>query len=627
MRIGLALARKDLPRLAAERLDIILVPAGFSLPEDDVARITGCVTHNLNRFVAQGAIAPASRQIAPVIRQFMSTVVDAPIEAIASQNDLYQYHLRQQFFFLKTLQEALTSIPQPVLILVHEPYGKYWSPMRPDIGRLHQHSRIYALLAVRLAAKLRIPVEKKFRHSPVLEYAEVFFRSVIRSTLIEGYRLWKLAAKCLRARADARHHTSRVAGGDPCQPGPIGIVVRTDSEVLSALPLCRELERRRIPYLVIQDELLGSQTTRSRLLEVGLPFISIGAMSGLTGLLRALLTKPRKIKYAPPSVPPSADAALATISERDIWDQLADRLLDYSLDQTHFALELRAIIDVYRPRCLVTYAYVDQWGPVIQECGRKHGLKTVAVQNAALDPEEYPRLNWADHFCVESLAVKQQLMTMEYPESLLTATGLPQFAGNLPESVCSAAERLSNRTILILTQPIYPELFDKIIRTCAQVAKAQGLKVVIKLHPRQDNTDYQSAIAYGRTLAPIDVAQREPLDTMLNEATVAVSVVSAALFRAIFLGVPTFSQLPIEEHHLDLYYVRHPVTRTVNSHAALGEELSAFLEDYVERFNRYLGFRNSYLAEHAVFEPTPDPTTNIADVIVDHLESHHDCPR
>src|SRR5690606_5096777 len=130
---GLALSRNDLPLLATSGLDMILIPAGLALSESDVTYATGCAAQNLNRFAAQGAIGPISHRLAPLIRGFIAAISDPPIEALACQNDVYQYHLRLQFYFLVTLEAALESFPDPVLVLATPAYLAYWSPMRPEL--------------------------------------------------------------------------------------------------------------------------------------------------------------------------------------------------------------------------------------------------------------------------------------------------------------------------------------------------------------------------------------------------------------------------------------------------------------------------------------------------------------
>ena len=617
-RIGLVLSARDLPVLKAHRPDIVLIPAGLALPEEEVAAAIGCPAYNLNRYTTQGAIAPASSRIAPFIRDIMADLAEVPLEALASQNDLYQYHLRLQFYFLQSLEAALSINPQAVLIITTQPYGRYWSPMRPEMGRLHDPARTYALLTLRLAKRRGMRVELPRSTGRLADRLSLPVRASIRLTLIEIYRGLQLVRKCWRSRSDG---ISRASVQERVQTGsnrPIGIIVRTDSEVVSASFLCRELDARGESYLLLQDEMLSSQTTRQRLQALGFSYVSLGSLTGLGGLVRAWLSMPRRLVSRGALAPDGDDGPSSVIAAPDVRAEMRRRLLDFALDQRHFAYELDAAIRHFSLRALVTYAYVDQWGAVIRETGRRRGLQTVAIQNAAQDPEEYPRLAWADHYCVESRHLKQRLIEMGYPEAALSATGLPQFAADLPKRIMSGNERQEKRAILVLTQPIYSRYFEAIIRLGAKVAADHDMRLIVKYHPRQSSSDYAEAIADARHCVDVDIRQRESLDDVLNEASLTISVVSAALFRAIYLGVPAFSLLPVEERHLDLDYVRHPVMRTVESTVELDTALREFLEDYGDRFESYEDARHLYLTEYGDFEPGRDPQANVADIVLRH---------
>lgn len=618
LRIGLVFSTAEASILARENLDLVWIPAGVALSEGDIAKVVGCQAINLNRYLAPGAIVDSSRILAPLIRSMLDSMKPAPIEAVASQNDIYQYHLRMQHYFLASLEAAVKSISMPKLFLAIHPYRKYWSPMRPALGLMHDARRLDAYLAIQLCEKLGVSIKWPKARWGMLGDVRLFAERLLRALILRSYRSLLLAKKTWIASRDLSSRRTCQKSDSISRDNPVGIVVRTDSEVVSASFLCSELSHRGVPFLLIHDELLASQTTKKRLHSMGLTYVSIGSINGVRGLAPLLMSLSGGVKYGKGWKLGLGDtaAASAVVSSRDVWNCMSRRLFDFSLDQKHFALELSDVLSKFNVRSLVTYAYVDQWGAIIQNVGAHHGLKTVAVQNAAQDPEEYPRLAWSDHYCVESIWFKERLVALGYPRGKLTATGLPHFAGDRPGTLPAAGERRSHGKIVVLTQPIYETYFKSIIEQCAEVARRHGMQLLVKYHPRQSPADYADVLTKVRAQVDVAVAQRESLDSVLEGATVAVSVISAALFRAIFVGVPAFSLFPIEERHLDLEYVRHPVMRTVETGVELGEALDDFLTNFDAHYGAYLQSRELYFSEHAAFEPGGDPQVNVADIVL-----------
>jgi hypothetical protein len=344
--------------------------------------------------------------------------------------------------------------------------------------------------------------------------------------------------------------------------------------------------------------------------------VSVGSIGGVGGVLRAQLRKPAPLRLRPEPTAPGGSATDAILfGDPGVREELAARLMDFAVPQIHFGVELRAIAQRHRVACLVTFAYVDQWGAIIQRAGADLGIPTVAVQNAAQDPEEYPRLCWADHYCVESAYLKGRLVQLGYPPARLTATGLPQFSAVKQAPVFDAGLAFAHKRILLLTQPIYQEHYERLILACARLCADAGFELAIKFHPRQAGTEYKGAIEAARDMARVTVFQAESLDDLIQSSSVVVSVVSAALIRAVNLGAPTVSFLPVEERHLDLYYAHESTVFCVPDVAAFDALIRRALADYPGFYGQALQKRSHYLAVHAAFEPGADSAQNIVSVI------------
>jgi hypothetical protein len=294
-----------------------------------------------------------------------------------------------------------------------------------------------------------------------------------------------------------------------------------------------------------------------------------------------------------------------------VLDHLKDRLHDFYAIQLNFRLELSQIIDRYKVGLLVTYAYVDQWGGVIKASGDRIGIKTLAIQNAAQDPEEYPRLCWADFYCVESKYLKDRLISLGYPRDKLAATGLPQFATVDSRVVVHKDHKKTNNQLLILTQPIYQGYYNILIEACAKFAVYHGMELAIKYHPRQWGNEYDKVIQKLEPSIRINVYQKEPLDDLILKSSAVISIVSAALIRSINLGAPTISFLPVEERHLDLYYANDANLYCVSTIPKLTELLRQMKTDEEGFIKGFESRRSNYLAEHASYEPTVNSEENI----------------
>lgn len=607
-RIALLLSPRDLEPIRAAGPDLILIGVGVSLAEEYVTASTGIPAQNLNRFTDRGGVAPASRTVAEYVRRFLASARSTlPFEAVASQNDLYQYHLRLQYYGLRALEAALEALHPTELLLATPPYRRYWSPVRPAAGAFHAEQRTTATLAVKLCAAMGVSTgflggAGWRRHLPVWP------QQTVRRLAIGSFKVLQFLAK---QRAVGRPR------GAPGADGGIVMVVRTDSEVLSAHPITLALRERGIGVEYVRDEILSSKSTAARLDALGEPSTAIGASTGWSGLVKAWFQRARRVNlnvnFAAGDTP--RHAADAVLGQPDIWRSMRRRLLDFAFDQRHFAIDLAAYLQARRARGVVTFAHVDQWGPVIAHAAYAEGLPCLAVQNAVQDPEEYPRLYWADEYCVESTYLRDQLVALGYPSERIHATGLPRFVNDLPATLQSADERQSHRTIVVLTQPMYEEYFETILRVAGAFAARHGWQVCVKLHPRQAANSYAGLIAELSAQAQFRVEQQMPLEQVLAATSIVVSVVSSAMLNAIFQGVPTVSLLPVEERHLDLAYTCHPSVVTVQSGPALAASLDELADDFPARFAVFLHERLRYLDVHATIEPTADATRNVVDLI------------
>jgi hypothetical protein len=613
LKFGLILDQRNIDYLAREQVDLLLLPPGFALSENDVKQQCGVDAFSLNRLIEQGEMSPLSQRIAPFLRALLAAVENAPIEAVASQNDLYQYHLRYQYLFLSALERFLKDKSDYCVVLAAPGYRRYVSPMRPDLGLWYSNEKLLAYLAGRLVSALggKVSMPARGLVGTMVDFVKLKARQAFLRVFVPA----KLFQKVWRSRNNAGPASaSSVAAG-----GKVGIIVRTDSEVIAASYLIAKLKARGTQYVVIHDEILSSTTTLARLTGLGIESVSIGSAAGLTGVWRALGRKPASMVVRSHMLGTFGDTETDAIlfSDPAVRSELTHRLLDFAVPQSHFSAELTALARRHGLTTFVTFAFVDQWGPIIQNVGTALGIPTVAVQNAAQDPEEYPRLCWADHYCVESTYLKGRLVQLGYPSHKLTATGLPQLSAVEHAPTLSAEGAFAHKRILLLTQPAYKEHFERLIGACAQLCGCAGFELAIKFHPRQPDTDYKEAIAAARELAQVRLFQSESLDELIRTSSAAVSVVSTALVRAVNLGTPAVSFLPVEEKHLDLYYAQDSTVFCTPDIVAFETLISAALADYPSFYDAAMEKRRHYLNVHATFEPTNDSAENIVAVIAE----------
>jgi hypothetical protein len=610
-KIGLVFEECDLVQFRAHGgFDLLLLPPGFTLSVSDSEVFSDVKCLSLNEFIENGEISSLSTQVAPTIRGLISRLRVVTVEAKSSQNDLYQYHLRLQWLYVVALDRFFDSNMDVDLWVAVQPYQKYYSPMRPEMGVLYSHARLLAYLALIHAGIRGMTVSTLQVRNLQLVFVADAARRVLRKLLLKLFLLAKLVQKTSRARR--RSNVLNVVPESSLRQ-TVGIIVRTDSEVISASYLIQSLQSEGIPYCVIHDEVLSSTTTLKRLERMGIQSISIGTMLGIKGVWRAWCTaSPRLDLLAPvPDHLPISHAEQVLLRNEDVLNHLKDRLHDFYTVQFNFRLELEQIIDRYQIGLLVTYAFVDQWGGVIKAAGDRFGIKTLAIQNAAQDPEEYPRLCWADFYCVESLNFKHKLIDLGYPDDKLAATGLPHLSSVESQVAVHKDKIKHNSQLLILTQPIYTSYFEALIKACAWFAKNHSVNLAIKYHPRQMGNEYDEVIKNNEDGIHIHIYQQEPLDELILKSSAVISINSTTLIRAVNLGVPAISFYPPEERHLDLYYVKNTNLYSVSSIEELTVLLNLMKYDESTFWHGFETRRTHYLREHASFEPTCNPENNI----------------
>ena len=299
---------------------------------------------------------------------------------------------------------------------------------------------------------------------------------------------------------------------------------------------------------------------------------------------------------------------------------MAARLFDFRMPQLHFKSELAALIASYDLKQLITFAYVDQWGPVVQATGADAGIKTICVQNAAQDPEEFPRLAWSDHYCVESLYLKDELRGFGYPPEKISATGLPHFTSG-SKSQNELVETSGRPAILLVTQPIYYSYYVQLIRRLSQFCANNGCELHIKYHPRQLGDEYATTISEVSDICPIRIFHRESLDAALDHSKLSISVVSAAIVRSINYGVPALSFLPKSEKYLDIYYCAPENLFVADTFDALEQTLQGAMDNFPAFWKDFKSRRQHYIENHLNIEPTYDASVNIFKVIDAYLPS------
>jgi hypothetical protein len=590
-----------------------MIAPGCPVNELEVIRTLRVRIFNLNDQIDKGAMAHLSRNCAAFIRAALHEI-GLPPEAVSSQGDLYQYHLRKQYLFYTALKNFFDSgfvdLTQLTLVFPFARMVHYESPMRPELDKLFYDFRTFGYLAQQLGDDHKIKFEFYCDSFPLMTKMADAIILPARQMILQTYAIFKLVKKvCLAKRPNLGCAAT------------VGIIVRTDSEVISAAALIDVLEAANISVMIIQDELLASETTVQRLDDLKLNYRAIGSQLGLTGLFNSLLRTPSPArKDIAALIAKNLDSVelFMGIGRYQWAEWMSDRLFDFFRMQRHFGAELRALIRAHDLQLLITFAYVDQWGPIIQHTGTLEGIPTVCVQNAAQDPEEFPRLAWADHYCVESQYLKSTLIALGYPSDRITATGLPHYTEGL-RSNQSLMPTTQKRSILVITQPIYQEYYLELLQWLAPFCAENNYELHVKYHPRQSGNEYADVLEKAARDCPVVVFHRENIDSALCEAKLCISIVSAAIIRAINIGIPTISFLPKSEKYLDLYYCSEENVFVAETLEDIGVILTQATKDFPSFWCDFLNRRQHYLANHLATEPTGDSANNIFGIIRDQL--------
>lgn len=618
MRIGILFAGHDVPSLKSRQVDAVVIAPSCPVDEAAIADALGVTVINLNDLIEKGEMSPLSRDCARFIRQALRDI-DLPTEALASQHDLYQYHLRKQYLFQTALTRFLDSghavlEQKHTLVFPFKRLARYESPMRPELDRFFRDFRTFGFLASMIADQRGVLCEFTDRLPGAVARLVDQATFATRHLLMHSYMLIKLTRKILAARRNSR-------STEICSPAAVGIIVRTDSEAISAKALVEDLTSHGITTLIIQDELIASETTANRLCDLGIDYVSVGGASGMPGLITALTAPWRKKRKAIARAIRSnltTNGAFMAVPHQRWANWMAERLFDFGLLQRHFAAELDSLIRSHDLQLLVTFAYVDQWGPVIQLTGQKAGLKTICVQNAAQLPEEFSRLAWSDHYCVESMYLKERLIALGYPKNKITATGLPHYSKNAVEQE-NLSKTEGKKTILLITQPIYGGYYMHLIEWLAEYCGARDLELALKYHPRQNGDEYSEALLNAERYCGIKIFHREELEVALSTAKVCVSVMSAAIFKAINVGVPTISFLPKSEKYLDVHYCSEDNIFVAETTDELREILDLATDNFQDFFEQFEKRRQNFFDKHLMIEPSSVSAQNIVGVLNDHL--------
>ena len=617
MRIGVLLCFADLAKLLNRNVNVLVIIPGSDFDELDVKSKTELPCINLNDYISKGEISSLSRVTANFIRSFMKDI-EGPIEALSSQNDLYQYHLRSQYLFLVALERYLNTLTSYTIVFETKKYFSYVSPMRPDLGLLYSPNRTLAFLASELIEKKAGKVEFIQSRLPRLfqfstDNIMLFFRKKITSFFI----IYKLFQKIFSSMLK-RYRIDKFLFKDwNDKSSKIGIIVRTDSEVISASYLINDYIASGQKYIVIQDEILSSTTTVSRLEQMNICYVPIGCIGGFSALVLSLFQSANFINctshnHSKQNYETTAENIL--FQDNNVVKELKKRLFDFFVPQRHFARELSAMVEKFNITKLVTFAYVDQWGGVVKSVGDNFGIKTISIQNAAQDPEEYPRLCWADHYCVESLYLKRRLVGLGYPETKISGTGLPHYtASSLSDTI--KVNKCEVNQIVILTQPIYDRYYNQLIEAASNFCAQNDYVLAVKYHPRQAGNEYTTAIESALKKCMVKVYKSESLDKIVLSSKLAISVVSAAILRSLNLGVPTVSFLPKSEKYLDLYYTDSDNLFVVSDISGFNKLLRNVKDNYSDVLLQFEKKLEHYVAEHCIFENHQNPLRNVIRVI------------
>lgn len=430
-------------------------------------------------------------------------------------------------------------------------------------------------------------------------------RDALRNLLLSAYKFKALLSRSFTARGKGAPH--------PCDAV---FVVRAQTEVASAEPLLRWRAERGMRDCLLVDDLIKSPNGTLAARQSGFAWYPLHAFLSPGKLFMIFLETSLRAGRA-------ARLAFSESPERMAkWGFLGQSSVACAVLRTTFMTvpelkifyqQLFCALTKTQPSALVSFDTVDRWGTVQGALARSRGLRSVMVQNTAVDDIEYPCPLSMDHLVVGNERLRRIFLASGAPADRVHAVGLPlqdQVLKIGDERIAQLRTRAENAEpvvlrILVATQP-FVQAFDYNGALLADLVEALKtldfpFTLVLKPHPREVIDHYRTLVD-TLTRAGFQVSLFEQaFETALDAADIVLSRTSTSIEFAVLGGVPTIAYLnkyPAEIiERLD--YLRDPVTVKAFDVDALREALAGFHpQSRVATLNSYSARRDAYLAEY-----------------------------
>jgi len=485
-----------------------------------------------------------------------------------SDNDMYTYCYEALLSFTERLVRLITRYRPDKLVVFGPTNRTFKLPERPDIASLlYDNELTYAPLVAKAAEYFGVPI---FKQASVGKLS-ANIKPVLRAALIRTAKFMIILSRVLQAQPARRQWCS-----PPSQANPrIAIVIRGESEYWTIRPVLELIRQdKNIEAYVVQDDILKDPSAQKVLDSVEGAYVPIHCIVRLTEFIK-LFARGVKLSRAFDRIlnrlailaeePSHADSVHerilgSPVFAKEVLKSMSKRFSEEIL----FIYELSRFIEFYRPRLLVTMSMVDNWGPLVRYTGDKFGIKTLAIQNAAMPFISFPTLIYAHKFAVASQRQEEELLRLGASPEKIEVTGHPQYDSYLNRNIdrCSVMSSLNlpsqTRIVVLTTQPTRQVENEVLIR--ATVEAIEGMKdvfLVIKLHPRERMKAYHRVDALIKEIgAQVLLVHHCNVLDLIGAADLMISRFSTTIQSALMIGTPVIAYVAKQYEGFDTDYFK-----------------------------------------------------------------------
>lgn len=472
-------------------------------------------------------------------------------------------------------------------------------PERPDVKTLYcpEMSKTTLVNAYLLEKGVSI-VAVKIRSSLVVKGS-----SLLRRLLLNGYKFYVTLKRQLQAPASAFH------GLNVNDKANVGVLVRAQSEYWTVKPLLEQLEKSGYNPVIIQDDLIKNPSCKKTLDADSARYIPIhSAISTLRLIFIWLVstskfllgTKFIKKHYRSTRLEDCLEKVFLSEDRVPVW---AASSLHSLPELAVFEYEIKRFVERYDFKCLITMDMVDQWSAVVGDIGRKLNVKTLILQNTALDDIIYPRPIATDYMAVSGEKIRGFLLRSGALDSQILNFGLPIHDDIQRRYTPHVKRQAAPFKVMIATQP-FVQTYDynkNLIEDVVDVLDGLNVRsdVVIKPHPREDSNAYVKLVSslVQSDSVNITVEASNNILEMAEGCDLFVSRTSTAIQSYILLG--RLSVAYLNEYPADicdrLDYLSCDACVKLLDKVQLSQYVSTLVDNYDGVYSRFLKGREGYI--------------------------------